>query len=1289
MIPSQTLSLNLLAAAGLLLVADAPPELRVLRVIPTEAAAPTATVTITFDRPVAGSLDRTVDPRGLFRIDPAVAGEVDWRDPVTLRFRPAAPLPADRSFTVTVSNRFEAMDGSRLAAPFVHSFRVRGSRILAGFPVGPSERGHYLAPDSRFDLVVDAPVDSSVVNNSVYLTFDRLCRGPGIVRLRVEAQRPITPDDRWDFREAGGWDRDRAADPLRRVVRFVPRVPLPRGCQGHLVAPASFDDRGRAEPRRWELATYGAFRLVSARCSWGGSVCPTGPLTVRFSTPVRGADVLREVSIRPAARFSIADTADVRAGWVLETELRPRTGYAVVAARTLTDGFGQKLTGNPVVTMNTTGFAPTIDYPSGRTLVERRGAGTFGITYVNVDTLEVLVAPIPDSLEASFLARSEWNWRELWPSLLAGAERRRIAVRGDRDRVRVYGIPLHRPASGRGSRPGLMAVQVSSARLDSSSRAFRPIALVQVSDLGVHARVGVEDAAVWVTGAEDGRPRAGASVTLHDAKGRMVARARSDSAGLARLKHYTPQPADTSEESDEARWSGFQGYVSVVLGDDRAVLGINDYDPDLSPWRFNVQSAWGSDRLPAAAAVFTERGIYRPGEPLFAKAIVRTGPLGALARPGPADSLRWLFHDRADQTDEAGVLRDTTVALSEFGTAEQRFEVPAGADLGEYRIAAQLRREGRWVDLAQASYRVAEYRPPEFLVDVTTDSVARFAEDSVAAAIEARYLFGAPMGRAAVRWSLRQESLPYGGVEIPGVEIPGTEGFYIGDGGWWYEGLSQPRAAVQIPASGLDTLDASGRLDLRLRLGGTERGRSSRATIEATVTDVNRQTVSATASVVVHPAAFYLGVKPEGESWFWSAGKPASVGVIAVRPEGQRVSGVKVEGVVVRREWHQVRRERAGYAELVGEWVSDTVARCALTSAADPRACGFTPPAGGSYIASFRAEDAAGRVALTSLYRWAVGSDWVPWNDESQFKMDVVPDRTRYAVGDTATILFASPFTGAEAWITLEREGLIEQRRLRIESGTTTLALPITEAFAPNVFVSIVVARGRSARPGPLDDPGRPTVRVGYAELRVTPERKRLAVRVAPVAAEYRPGDTARVAVEVHDGSGTGQRSEVTLWAVDEGVLALTGYRTPDPLDLLYRPRGLGMRLASTLTTVTPQVPEGEKGKRAPGGGGGADAADILRSRFQTTAFFLGSLVTNARGQGVASARLPDNLTTFRVMAVAVTAGDRYGSGQSSLLVTRPLVARPALPRFLREGDRFAAGVVVNRREGGAAQASV
>jgi hypothetical protein len=374
---------------------------------------------------------------------------------------------------------------------------------------------------------------------------------------------------------------------------------------------------------------------------------------------------------------------------------------------------------------------------------------------------------------------------------------------------------------------------------------------------------------------------------------------------------------------------------------------------------------------------------------------------------------------------------------------------------------------------------------------------------------------------------------------------------------------------------------------------------------------------------------------------------------------------------------------------VVGEWVSDTVARCSVTTAESAVPCAFTPTAGGSYTVTFTAADRSGRAATTSFQRWASGSDWVPWNDESQFKMDVIPDRARYSVGDTATVLFASPFTNAEAWITVEREGLIEQRRMRLTSGSTTLRFPITEAYAPNAFVSILVARGRSAQPGPVDDPGRPTIRVGYAELRVTPEVKRLAVTLTPERPEYRPGDSARVRVAVRDARDAGARSEVTLWAVDEGVLSLTGYTTPDPIDLIYQARGLGLRLASNMTTVAPQVPEGMKGTREPGGGGGAAGADILRSRFQTTAFFLGSVVTDAQGNATVTAKLPDNLTTFRLMAVAVTAGDRYGKGQSSLLVTRPLLARQALPRFVRPGDDFTAGAVINRRDGAAASVSV
>ncbi|HWA58185.1 MAG TPA: MG2 domain-containing protein, partial [Gemmatimonadales bacterium] len=1041
--------------------------------------------------------------------------------------------------------------------------------------------------------------------------------------------------------------------------------PLPLNCSAELVVPTVVDPEGTKPFARWAFSTYGPFSMVRAECNGSAQSCPTGGIRVFFTNPVKGAEVQRRLKVLPPVEFAISDTAQETNEWYLETTLATHTAYAVIADTGMRDVFGQRITGNPASGFRTTGFAPLVDHEYGRMTVERNGFGTLAVKHVNVDSLTITTAPVPDRLIPGMLQYSRWNRDDSTLALvLKGATTRTVAVPGVRDRVRIYGVKLPVYNALRPGAPVLQVVRVTSPELPASWQENQPFAVVQVTDLAVHAKIGTREGLVWVTGVSDGRARGGALVTLYDTRGRIRASGRTGADGTVKLSGFK---ADTTSEG-----YGFEGYVIARLGNDRALTSISSYDPDLSPWRFNVRQGYGKEREPVAAGVFTERGIYRPGEPLYAKAIVRAGNLGALALPARTDSIHWVFHDR-----EGGILKEVVVPPSPFGTSDQTVTIPADAPLGYYGVSVEQRRGGKWVTLATTSYRVAEYRPPEFLVTVSSDSGPRFPSDSVEARVEARYLFGAPMARAAVTWVARQSTMDFWG-----LSIPNTDGFFFGENGWWWEDENRANT-TQVLGQGVDTLDNAGRTAIRVGLLTPANGKPARATIEASVTDVNRQAVGSSTSFIVHPSSFYIGARPLGDSYFMTAGKPQSVAVIAVRPTGERVAGVKVTGTIVRKEWHRVHRTRGGYSEVYGEWVSDTVANCALTTTgAAPAECRFTPTGGGSYTIGFTAQDEKGRAVSTSVYRWATGSDWVPWSDESQFKMDVIADKSRYSVGDTATVMFASPFTDAEAWITVEREGVIEQRRMRLTSGSTTLKFPVSESWAPNAFVSIVVARGRSAKPGPLDDPGRPTIRVGYAELRVTPEVKRLAVTVKPQQGEYRPGDTAKVELKVTDRAGKGQRSEVTLWAVDEGVLALTGYKTPDPIDLLYAPRGIGLRLSSNLTTVAPQVPEGEKG-RSPGGGGGAGDADVFRSQFKTTAFFLGSVVTDTAGTVVARARLPDNLTTFRVMAVAVTAGDRYGNGESPMLVTRPLLARPALPRFLREGDKFSAGVVVNQRAGG------
>ncbi|MEP6621782.1 MAG: Ig-like domain-containing protein [bacterium] len=1270
-------ALLLLTLGAAVATAQRDTPLRVVRSTPNDDAGPLARISVSFDRPVAGSLDRTIDPATILRISPAVAGRLEWRDPVTIQLTPSTPLIPGTRYSVTVANTFRAMDGTALAEVYRFAFRARGPTLMGGSPVsgppanGPrDDRPKHIAPNTRFDLVYSAPVDLAKVATAAYVEFNAACAGTR-VRLVATAQRRIGKEDPDALREAGGWQRDHSTDSLRRVVQFTPQSPLPRGCSGELVAPGEVDDTPKDGLKRWSFSTYGDLRIAAVKCSdRADTTCPTGPLRIEFSNPVRGGDVLRRVHLLPETKFHVRDTTSESTTWMLEATLKPRVGYAVVVDTSLHDVFGQPLTGNPAGGFRTTGFSPGINYPFGRLLVERVGAHTLVVQHVNIDTLIATIAPVPDSLEARVLGRFGGSGDTVWNIISRNAIVKRIPVRAAKDRPMMTGVSIPTLNAMRVGTPALFAVRFSGRAAGATITSDAGTALIQVTDLGVHAKIGANEGAVWVTGVNDGKVRAGAAVALFDSHGRKLATAKTDAEGLARFERLPAHPPRDSTEAMIERRSDFDGYVSVTLGTDRALTAINRWDPDLSPYRFNVYDASGDDRFPVAGAVFTERGIYKPGERVYAKAIIRTGKLGALRAPAQGDSIKWLFHDR-----DEGVLREVTTKLSSFGTADQSIQIPAGAAVGEYAVEVKAKSQGRWLAVANGNYRVAEYRPPEFLVDVSAAEATRLPGARFSATAQARYLFGAPMGAAIVVWSAEQTPM-----SMWDLDIPGTDGWYIGDSGSWWEDEAAEQSNVF--ANKTDTLDAKGARTLTVTLPPAPKGRASRVTVEATIVDINRQAVSGRTSTIVHPAEFYIAAKTTGDDWFWKAGTPQSVAVMAVRPGGQKVAGVLVHGTVVRREWHQVRRMRDGFSELIGEWVTDTIAHCTVTTSTSPAPCAFTPKEGGVYTVSLSATDAKSHVATTSFQRWASGEGWVPWSDETQFKMDVIPDRTRYAVGDTATVMFASPFTNADAWITVEREGLINQRRIHITSGSTTIKFPITEAFAPNAFVSILVSRGRSAPPGTVDDAGRPTIRVGYAELRVTPEVKRLTVTATALKTEYRPADTARVRVQVRDKQGNGQRSEVTLWAVDEGVLSLTGYKTPDPLDLIYQKRGLGMRLASNMTSVAPQIPEGEKGYREAGGGGGVAGADILRSKFQTTAFFLGSVVTDAQGNASASAKLPDNITTFRIMAVAVTAGDRYGKGQSAMLVTRPLLARQALPRFVRPGDDFTAGAVINRRDG-------
>ncbi|HEX6274223.1 MAG TPA: alpha-2-macroglobulin family protein, partial [Polyangiaceae bacterium] len=659
--------------------------------------------------------------------------------------------------------------------------------------------------------------------------------------------------------------------------------------------------------------------------------------------------------------------------------------------------------------------------------------------------------------------------------------------------------------------------------------------------------------------------------------------------------------------------------------------------------------------------LFTDRGVYRPGDAVRVKGIVRRE-----TRSGNAVVAGERF-EIALASPNGDVVDRRTVTTTSFGTFAFDARVPASGGLGSYALSSsggELR----------ASFEVAEYRPAEFAVTITPRASSYRRGETARFEARGDYLFGAPMGGAAVRYTLSRG---------PGwFHVPGYEGFAIGAEALHADLEERPLASGTL-GHGEGKLDASGRFAANQPLVLPGQRGPERVVASVEVSDPSRQVVAGETSVLVHPADFYVGIETP-KDWFFTAPGALTPRVLALSPRGEKLAGHKVRLELVARRW-TLAREVGGEqtAHAVSRVVDTVVGGCDVVTALDPRGCALDAKEGGYYVVVARATDARKNAVESAIGVYGLGSGSFGWGDDDKATVELVPNKKAYKVGETAKILVKSPFREASALVTIERGGVYRSERRTLHGALPTIDVPITDDLRPNAYVAVHLVRARA--PGKQERLVGAAYRMGYADLRVDPEGRRLKVSVKPSKKELRPGDTARVDLQVTDAQGVGRPTELAVFAVDEGVLALTGYTTPDPLPVFTASRPLGVATVETrdaLARLGLRDLEATLGAdKGRDGGGGGDGA---RRDFRQTALFEPAVLTDDQGRASVSFRLPDSLTTYRVMAVAVTRDDRYGFGADSVVANKKLMARPALPRFLRAGDVIDAGVVVSKKGLGA-----
>ncbi|MBK9216247.1 MAG: Ig-like domain-containing protein [Chloracidobacterium sp.] len=729
--------------------------------------------------------------------------------------------------------------------------------------------------------------------------------------------------------------------------------------------------------------------------------------------------------------------------------------------------------------------------------------------------------------------------------------------------------------------------------------------------------------------------------------------------------------------------------------------------------------------------VFDDRKMYKPKEEVAVKGYIRKitgGKLGDVEGLADAASgFTWSAKDPRNNEIAKG-----TGDLNAFGAFDFKFTLPDNANLGYARIDLSTS-SSLGGTTYQHQFQIQEFRRPEFEVSAKVETEApHFVGGNAMLSVEAKYYAGGGLANAETNWTVTATATNY--------TPPNRDDFTFGTWTpWWgrhgYEDYGYGRGyGGRSSQTFKGVTDASGKHLLKVDFESVKPPRPYAITASAAVQDVNRQTWAGQTSLLVHPSNLYIGIKTPRT--FVQKGEKIVVESIVSDLDGKLIAGRDAEIKAVLKDWTF---DKGSWKEVTVDEQNCSIKSTEFT----PSTCTFTAKNGGRYTITATVMDDRERFNESEFTVWVPGGKTPPKRNVEQEEVQLIPSKKDYAPGDVAELLVISPFavgegdksvrTPAEGVLTLRRDGIVKTERFTMKDSSITLKVPLEEKYLPNITaqVDLVGAAVRTNDKGETDAKlaKRPAFASGNINLSISTASRKLTVTADPVDKTLAPGGSTKVNVAVTDHRGEPvANSEVAVVIVDESVLALSRYSIADPMGVFYTQRGDGVAdyhlrkdvllgnpkdvknppppppsatadgAVSEMVTISGGLANGRAMQKSAAPSPKGERRDFaaleadderqqqpgtpinLRQNFNALALWSPTVRTDSSGRAVVDLKLPDNLTRYRITAVSVDTGKRFGKTESNITAKQPLMVRPSAPRFLNFGDKADIPVVVQNQ---------